>query len=332
MTTSAGPAATPDSAPQLYALSAPIPDVFVEPPPEGKYGHYVPHFVIRQMLLAIVGPYNWQLVEILRGDVAGYTNRQGKEVPPLHNAIVGAVYRLTVTIDGNTVIVEEAGECDAAAHDTNDAARLKKASSDAMKRCAMAIGLGINLWAKKPHQLSLTHRKLQANAAGHGDPDVAQHHGGVATLYGQADEEPPDPAAPPVDAEPPVEAPAESGTQRRRDHLVRAAAELRRRLDKKEATAGNMDDVKQRCHSLADMMRDSGLWVDNPAYGVDCEVPGHGTHSDALTRYLMHRFSVAHMSALRRSDLDVFAVELHQRAAAACEAAVAASDERKEAT
>lgn len=139
--------------PQLAGLTKPILEKFIEPPPQGKSGHYVPHFVIEQILLATVGPFDWELVEILRGHVPRWESRDGKkQAGPFDNAIVGVVYRLSCEVDGRRVVLEEAGSCDAAAYEDNDAERYKKASSDALKRCAMRLGVGIHLWCKKPEQ------------------------------------------------------------------------------------------------------------------------------------------------------------------------------------
>jgi len=152
--------------PQLYELSRAIPARLIEKAPQGKFGNYVPHFVVVQILLATVGPYDWQLVEVLRGSVPGITTKDGREWPPLQDAVVGAVYRLTCTIDGEQVTIEEIGVADGPAFENNDAGRLKKAASDAMKRCGMRLGIGIQLWCKRPDQFFL-------NNVLRGDEDVA---------------------------------------------------------------------------------------------------------------------------------------------------------------
>ena len=46
-------------APELYELSRVIPKHLVKPAPKGKFGSFVPHYVIVQSLLATVGPYEW---------------------------------------------------------------------------------------------------------------------------------------------------------------------------------------------------------------------------------------------------------------------------------
>ncbi len=140
--------------PELYELSRPIPKKLIEKPPPGRYGDYVPHFVITQMLLATVGPFDWELVSIIEGDMQEVKKRDGTTIEG-GRGIVGAVYRLTVIIDGVQVMVEEVGSVHQPAMEPSDADRLKKASSDCIKRCAMRLGLGIQLWCKTATQFSL---------------------------------------------------------------------------------------------------------------------------------------------------------------------------------
>ena len=133
-----------DTNPDLYNLSRPVPKKFIKPAPVGKFGTFVPHYVVTQILLANVGPFDWELVQILRGDSTGKI--KGREVT-VTNVIVGAVYRLTCYVDGSRVQIEEVGELDAYTKG-NDGARLKHASSDALKRAAMRLGVAIQLWCK----------------------------------------------------------------------------------------------------------------------------------------------------------------------------------------
>jgi hypothetical protein len=97
----------------LVELSRPFPTDFVE----RKDGQdYVAHHVVNQRLLSIVGPFDFELVEVIRGDVAavppdpGARSRRGKAgTSALHNVVVGGIWRLTVTVDGRQVRVEEVG-------------------------------------------------------------------------------------------------------------------------------------------------------------------------------------------------------------------------------
>lgn len=143
---------TKENSPQLYELTKHIPARLIESAPQGKSGSYVPHYVIVQALLATVGPYDWELVEALRGRVEGTTTKKGDVYPPLEGTVVGAVYRLRCVVDGRTVTIEEPGSCESGPWETNDGERLKKASSDALKRCAMRLGVALHLWCHRDDQ------------------------------------------------------------------------------------------------------------------------------------------------------------------------------------
>ncbi len=139
--------------PQLSRLVQPIPEQYVKRDP-GSGEPYVPHGVIKQFLLYILGPYDLEQVAIHRGDVLSRVKRD--DAPPftdehsavlLHNVIVGATYRLTCEIDGRRTMVEQTGDVDKATNWPHDGARLKDAESDAIKRCTPLLGLGLHLWA-----------------------------------------------------------------------------------------------------------------------------------------------------------------------------------------
>lgn len=139
---------------QLKDLAAPIPDIYVHDNPSGG-GSYVAHPVITQKLLMDIGPFDFELVEIIRGHVAGIApNPQAKSKrhqdgrPSLDNAVVGAVCRIRATVDGRVTTVEEVGDCEDPHNWPHDGARLKDAMSDALKRCAMRLGVGLSIWAK----------------------------------------------------------------------------------------------------------------------------------------------------------------------------------------
>lgn len=135
----------------LQRLAKPFPPAYVEKPPAGKYGEYVAHHTVNQALLATVGPFDWELVKVIRGRVQG-RNRKDKEgnitsISALDDAIVGVVMRLTCIIDGHETRIEEAGDCDDPHNWPHDGARLKDATSDCLKRAAMRLGLGLHLWS-----------------------------------------------------------------------------------------------------------------------------------------------------------------------------------------
>jgi hypothetical protein len=151
----------------LVELSRPFPTDFVE----RKDGQdYVAHHVVNQRLLSIVGPFDFELVEVIRGDVAAVppdpssrSRRSKAGTPALHTIVVGGIWRLTATIDGRQVRVEEVGDVGDVHNWPHDGARLKDAASDALKRCAMRLGLGLHLWAQEHYfldqQLRAQHRE-----------------------------------------------------------------------------------------------------------------------------------------------------------------------------
>ncbi len=139
---------------QLATLCRPFRSNLIHTNPSGG-GSYVAHPVVKQKLLMVVGPYDFELVEILRGYVAeikanpNADSKRAKEGrPALENAVVGAVCRLSCVVDGIPVRVEDVGDCEDPHNWPHDGARLKDAMSDAIKRCAAHNGVGLHLWCK----------------------------------------------------------------------------------------------------------------------------------------------------------------------------------------
>lgn len=115
----------------LARLARPFPAKYVKQLPGRGQADFVPHSVVTEALLAIVGPFDFEVVEIVRdGD----------------GSIVGCLGRLEVSIDGRDTVITEVG--DITGQEANGGAALKNAASDALKRCAMRIGLGLHLWAQ----------------------------------------------------------------------------------------------------------------------------------------------------------------------------------------
>jgi hypothetical protein len=175
------------SAYDLVELARRFPDGFVE----RKDGNdYVAHHVVNQRLLSIVGPFDFELVEVLRGDVAAVppdpnarSRRAKAGTPALSNVVVGGVWRLTCTIDGQRVRIEEVGDVGDVHNWPHDGARLKDAVSDALKRCAMRLGLGLHLWAQEHYFLD---HQLRALLEQPGDAAAAEE--AVAGRPGAADD------------------------------------------------------------------------------------------------------------------------------------------------
>lgn len=138
----------------LAKLAKPFASRLIHSNPSGG-GQYVKHSVVNEKLLAVLGSFDFEMVQIVRGFVPGRapnpngSSRRAKEgTPDLPDAVVGAVCRLRLVIDGRNVTVEEAGDCEEPHNWPHDGARLKDAMSDAFKRCAMRLGVGLHLWSQ----------------------------------------------------------------------------------------------------------------------------------------------------------------------------------------
>lgn len=131
---------------QLTELAQPFPKKFMGKDDRGNDA--VDHTVVTQRLLQIVGPYDLEVREVLRSDVAPMETRSGKKHAGGH-FVTGVIVRLTVEVDGRKVSIEETGGCENAAMKDGDGERMKHAISDAIKRCAMRLGLGLHMWAQE---------------------------------------------------------------------------------------------------------------------------------------------------------------------------------------
>lgn len=116
---------------QLKQLATRFPDKFIHKNPSG-FGDYIQHSVIRQRLLSVLGVYSTKVVEtIYDGD-----------------KVTGVILELCAEIDGKQVCVQEAGDVENPDNWKTNGARMKDAMSDALKRCAMAMGCGLHLWSQ----------------------------------------------------------------------------------------------------------------------------------------------------------------------------------------
>ena len=125
---------------QLNELSKVFPEKFIHKNPTG-FGDYIQHSVIRQRILSVLGGYSQEVKHIIREKL---TDKQGVE----REVITGVILALTVEIDGELVTIEEAGDVEQPFNWKTDGARMKDAISDAVKRCAMALGIGLHLWSQ----------------------------------------------------------------------------------------------------------------------------------------------------------------------------------------
>ena len=101
------------------------------------------------------------------------TDKQGVE-----EVITGVILALTVEIDGELVTIEEAGDVEQPFNWKTDGARMKDAISDAVKRCAMALGVGLHLWSQFDGQseyfLDKQLESMKANNLNNWDADAQQ--------------------------------------------------------------------------------------------------------------------------------------------------------------
>ena len=151
---------------QLRDLARKFPQGVIKSNPSGG-GSYVPHHLYVQRLLMHLGAYDFELVELIRGEVAAIeplpkdkwtdktSNRKKYGAPALSGAVCGVIARLTVTVDGAKVVIEDAGDCEDPHNWTTDGQRMKDAASDALKRCCMRLGMGVHLYAKEPKDFIL---------------------------------------------------------------------------------------------------------------------------------------------------------------------------------
>jgi hypothetical protein len=139
---------------QLARLAKEFPRAVIHTNPSGG-GQYVKHSVVAEKLLAVLGVYSWEKVEVVRGYVAaippnpqGSSKRAREGRPALENAVVGYIGRLTCRVDGQVVSVEGTGDCEDPHNWPHDGARLKDADSDAFKRAAKHVAVGLHLWSQ----------------------------------------------------------------------------------------------------------------------------------------------------------------------------------------
>ncbi|HEY7823679.1 MAG TPA: Rad52/Rad22 family DNA repair protein, partial [Acidimicrobiia bacterium] len=121
---------------QLYELSRPFPAGLVKQKPGKFAASYVEHSVISQRLLEVVGPHDFAIDRVV-------TNPDG--------VVSGCTATLTVEVDGRRVAVTEVGDVEHPG--ANNGANLKNAASDALKRCAMRLGVGLHLWSQDNYYL-----------------------------------------------------------------------------------------------------------------------------------------------------------------------------------
>lgn len=121
----------------LARLAKPFAKHLVQRAPQGKHGDFVSHSSVNEKLLAVLGPFDFSVGELIR-------DKDGD--------VVGCYGTITCTIDGRVTSVTEIG-CFDGFEKENDGDRAKKAASDAFKRCAMRLGVGLHLWSQDAYFL-----------------------------------------------------------------------------------------------------------------------------------------------------------------------------------
>lgn len=121
---------------QLAELARKFPDSLIKQKPGKFSAAYVEHGVIVQRLLEVVGPFSYRIEQTI-------TNPDG--------VVVGCLATLEVQVDERLVVVTEVGDVEHPG--ANNGSNLKSASSDALKRCAMRLGLGLHLWTQEAYYL-----------------------------------------------------------------------------------------------------------------------------------------------------------------------------------
>ena len=235
---------------QLFELSRPFTGRYVKEPAPGKHGRYVPHNIVTQRALSVVGPHSFEVTDVIRGWAPAVRSQDDPPDKPTwpsrENVVVGCLASVTATIDGVTVTITEVGTVDQPAMH-HDAENLKKSASDAYKRCWMRLGLGLHLWVRSPDDYFLD-AQLSKNL----EPDVGGRLDGLGEV---ADGSPPDetsaaagsgagssaalPDLAPVDELAALLAslPSESDTKDEIVHRLRRLCETRHQLDPTNATA-----------------------------------------------------------------------------------------------
>lgn len=149
---------------QLRKLATPIPDRFLGKDSDGRDAS--DHTVVTQLLHLYAPGWTFTIAEVLRSGVPEFKTKNGKVFPGGY-FVTGCIGRLTATVDGHDVVIDEAGGVELAGMKDGDGERLKHAASDALKRCAMRLGVGLALWAQENYFLdvALDKRAEKADAA-----------------------------------------------------------------------------------------------------------------------------------------------------------------------
>jgi len=160
------------STPQQERLAKPFPREFVQ---KKEREDYVNHGVVQQRLIGTIGPPDQHVVEVIRGDYDPVTTGKGTKKervwPGRKDAVVGVILAVDYHIDGRVVHIEDVGTPEGYYMAPHDGERLKKAISDAVKRCAKQVGVALDLWSKGAYFLPALLEKNRRALAQVVDPD-----------------------------------------------------------------------------------------------------------------------------------------------------------------
>jgi hypothetical protein len=132
---------------QKTQLARPFHGRFIKTKGGSFKAEYVSHSTVTEFLIGILGNFSWEHVSWVHGP---------------DGSLEGGVFRLTASIDGERIVIEECGAVERPAPNAGE--RAKDISSDAIKRAAMRIGLGLHLWSQDDYILYNTLSKGGDNA------------------------------------------------------------------------------------------------------------------------------------------------------------------------
>lgn len=119
----------------ILRLARKFPSQLIRTIKKGSHNEdYINHAVIAQRLLQVVGAYGWDWEVVYE---------EGK--------VVCVHGRLTADVDGKSVTVSGAGTETFQGDTTGE--KIKKMESDAFKRAAAKLGVGLHLWAQDQYFL-----------------------------------------------------------------------------------------------------------------------------------------------------------------------------------
>lgn len=249
---------------QLRELAEPFPSQMIDRVKKrnGPAVDTVSHFHVEQKALAVVGPHTFRLVDLIRGYIPEWVDRNGNvRMLARPNGVVGVTAELTAVIDGVTATIVEVGTVDDPRLE-NDAENAKKALSDAYKRCWMRLGLGLHLWAGDYYVLPKALDVREGHAAD--ETPLPRVEPGRVVDEPEPDETP----------EPEPESQVSADTW----------SELFGLFDGHE-TDGTIPELEARVRKLYRLMEEVGLWPD-----------------DSLHKALRTHYNAQHWKDLGRKD------------------------------